>query len=184
MKKIAVPAYLLLFAAPLVGGCTMTPRTPMDPNTTVTPLSLTAPPIYALLGFRRELKLNSDQVVMLDSIAGSVQRENAARVADLQKYSRERQRQPGFFDLLPEAVPLFEEIRSSYREVGEAVKDLLDREQQTTVCRLFDRDRQSRLAARGSAPRVQRSEEVEAILNPAPWTWCDVPAAVASGSPA
>jgi hypothetical protein len=184
MKKIAVPAYLLLFAAPLVAGCTLTPRTPMDPNTTVTPLSLTAPPIYALLGFRRELDLSSEQIMMLDSIAESVQRQNAERVADLQKNSRERQRQPGFYDLLPGAVPIFEEIRSSYREAGDAVKELLDREQQSTVCRLFDRERQGRLAARGGAPRVQRSEQIDAILNPAPWTWCDVPAAVASAPPA
>jgi len=183
MKKIAVPAYLLLFAAPLVAGCSLTPRTPMDPNTTVTPLSLTAPPIYALLGFRRELELSSGQIMILDSIAESVQRENVERVADLQKNSRERQRQPGFYDLLPEAVPLFEEIRSSYREAGEAVKELLDREQQATVCRLFDRERQSRYVARGSALRGQRSEEIDAILNPVPWTWCEVPAVVASGRP-
>jgi hypothetical protein len=180
MKKIAPTAYLLLLTAPLFAACAVNPRVPMDPNTTVTPLSLSPPPIYALLGFRRELDLTSDQIAALDDLAQNVQAENADLLKSLQAQSRERQRQPGFYNLLPQGIPLLEEVRENYREAGEAVLRVLEPEQRTTVCRLFGPDRASRFASRaGAAP------EIDPLTNPVAWAWCattpgGAPPAVAS----
>jgi hypothetical protein len=167
MKKTAPAVYLLLLTAPLFAACSLNPRVPMDPNTTITPLSVSAPPIYALLGFRRELDLTSDQIAALDELAQKVQAENADLLKGLQANSRERQRQPGYYDLLPQGIALLEEVRENYREAAEAVLAVLDDEQERTVCRLFRPDRVGRFASGGGA-----AAEVDPLRNPAAWEWC------------
>jgi hypothetical protein len=177
MKKIAPAAYLLLLTAPLFAACALNPRVPMDPDTTITPLSISAPPIYALLGFRRELDLTSEQIAALDELAQNVQADNADLLKGLRANSRERQRQPGFYDLLPEGIPLLEEVRENYRQAGEAVLAVLDDEQQTTACRLFRPDRVGRFASRAGA-----AAEIDPLTNPEAWSWCasTAPEAVAT----
>jgi len=174
MKKISPATYALLTVLPLFAACASSPRVPMDPNTTVTPISVAPPPVYALLGFRRELELTSLQVMVLDSIGQAVQEKNSLLVREIRARSRERQRQPGFYDIEPGAIPILEELRTNQRIAGEAVAELLEEEQRATVCSLFDRSREERFASRGSmAPRPSRhGEEAEAIQNPAAWSWC------------
>jgi hypothetical protein len=176
MKITHLPALLVLLAVvPIVGACAANPGSATDPVPLVTPLSLEPPPIYALLGYRRELELTSEQVTSLDRIAQGIQEENRPLVRELQGAARERSRQPGVLIVdSPEAERILEEIRANQRKAGDAVAELLDEDQRATVCRLWTRDE----AVRGrGAERAQRDATTDGSgrgpLARAGWPWCE-----------
>jgi hypothetical protein len=178
-SKIAIVLGLTLIA-PLVAACGGgAPRAGIDPNTFVTPLTLEPPPIYALLGFRRDLELSSEQVAALDSIAQAAQEEIRPLVRELQDHGRERPRQPGTIDVGTAGQPVLEEIREKQRRTVEAVAEVLSEQQRETVCRLFDRSRTgSRAQPRGSAGAAHDDAQSRGMPVPVGWHWCSGSGAV------
>jgi hypothetical protein len=51
----------------------------------VSPLTLEPPPIYALLGYRTDLELTSEQVAALDSVAEEARDESAPLLRELEE---------------------------------------------------------------------------------------------------
>jgi hypothetical protein len=141
----------------------------------VTPLTVGPPPIYALLGYRNELSLTSDQVTALDSIAQTAQEENRTLVEELQATSRERARQPGFFELTAEGEAVLERIRANQRRAVDGVADLLSEEQQATVCRLFQPGRRNPSARQPPAARAaaDTAQARRGPQGPPGWHWCE-----------
>jgi hypothetical protein len=171
MKKITAGFWLLSLTVPFLAGCGGQAAQGTQPANIVTPLTLSPPPIYALLGFRRELDLTSHQVAALDSIAQTVEDENRPLVRDLQAQSRDRARQAGVFEINPVTEPILEEIRANQRRAGEGVAALLNEEQQQTVCRLFDRSSQ-RPGGRPQQAAPARQTAGPAATRPVGWHWC------------
>jgi hypothetical protein len=173
-KTIYRPALLLAAIAPFAAACATGGGLPNDATAVVTPLTLEPPPIYALLGYRRELELTSEQVAALDAVAQEVQDENRPLVRELHERTRERSRQPGLMIVTAEGEPVLDEIRANQRRAGEAVAGILDEDQRSTVCELFARNRPGAAASnRGqtravadAAPRDPR------MMQPAGWYWC------------
>jgi hypothetical protein len=181
MRQLLGSALLLTMVVPLASGCAANSGLPNNGMAMVTPLSLEPPPIYALLGYRRDLDLTSDQVAALDAIAQEVQEENRPLVRELQENSRERARQPGIMVVTPEGEPILDEIRANQRRAGEAVAALLDEEQRATVCRLFDRNRPGTRGApaRPAAAQATAGSPDRREFDPIGWYWCAEPAIVA-----
>ena len=68
MKHIMHVSALVL----AIAACSSGPRGPGDSDGAFSPLTLEPPPVYALLGYRADLDLTSQQVAALDSIAEAV----------------------------------------------------------------------------------------------------------------
>lgn len=162
-------------ALPLLAACGGGARSSLDSDRFVTPLALEPPPIYALLGYSRDLGLTSEQITALDSIAQSAREESRPLVAQLRTTARERS--PGFFEITPEAQPVLEEIRAQQMRSREAVGEVLSEEQAQTACRLFQRDRErarGRTAARAPQTPARASGMLDQPRGAAAWPWCEV----------
>lgn len=170
-KTIFGPALLIGALAPLAAACATGGGLPNDATSVVTPLTLEPPPIYALLGYRRELELTSEQVAALDAIAQEVQDDNRPLVRELQEATRERSRQPGLMIVTSDGEPILEEIRANQRKAGEAVAEVLDETQRAAVCELFDRTRNGARRSSGAARTANVTRDPR-VMQPAGWYWC------------
>lgn len=154
----------------LLAGCGPGPAPAGSPEV-ITPLTLEPPPIYALLGYRQDLSLTSEQVTALDSIARAT-RERTSPLADSLQRAARRTR-TGIIRLDESTAPVLERIREGHREAVEAVREVLTDEQEATTCRLFAQ------ARRGTAPPGQpaaRRPPPDSLAGAAAaarvWSWC------------
>jgi hypothetical protein len=159
------------FSACAGGGSQEAPAPEPDPF--VTRVMLEPPPIYAIIGYRRELDLTSEQVSALDSVAQSVQERNRPLVQQLMAASRERPRQPGTLEVSVAGESVLEQIRGNQREASESVESLLTDDQKASVCRLFDPAERRGTAERRPQERGRgRDSRRAARARPAVWHWC------------
>jgi hypothetical protein len=174
MNRSRTLPFLAVLGMAVLTACG-SPRSAPPAGSMITPLSLGPPPIYALLGYRQELALTSEQVAALDSIAQSAQEQNRPLISQLQAASRERARQPGFFEVTPEAQPILDEIRANQRGAADAVAELLTEDQRGTVCRVFDPTRRSPNARARQPARTVANDTVQARMmgGPTGWHWCN-----------
>jgi hypothetical protein len=173
---------LLVLVAGLAACATAESAGPVA--TLVTPVSLTPPPIYSLLGYRAELDLTSEQVIALDSIAQRTQRENAALVQELRQLSVDRSRGgPVVLQVQPEGVPVLERIRESNRGALQEVETVLTAEQQEASCRVARQSRGRDVRSERARQEAQRQQSRRAPgVVPADtlmggmrgriWPWC------------
>jgi hypothetical protein len=191
MDMIKYFAPLPLFLLVACGGPAQPAAAPAPIDDAVPAVALEPPPVYALIGHREALNLDSEQVMALDSIGQHVHAANQAQmraVGDL----RQEFRTPSGRDARPgEIVPatdrgreLLATIRRNNVEAAEGVRNLLSEEQRVRTCEIFrDRERERaqradaarRAPARGAAPRTDR-----AAMQPI-WPWCGPDDAVANG---
>lgn len=175
MRKLAVCALLAVAAC----GRGIDPN---DPTAMVPPLALEPPPIYALLGYRSDLELTSEQVSALDSIAQAVDDSTRAAVAELRRASSENSRYRGMVPITDESRPLLNQVREHHRRAALAVQEVLDEEQEAEVCRLYEPDRAERERMRGreGIRRAQGDDRIRArlgadslLMTPRSfWSWC------------
>lgn len=152
-------------------GCGPSPQQFPSPDASV--VLMGSPPIYALLGYREELRLEPNQISALDSIAQQLQREEAPLVEGSRPSRRTRSNRPPLAD--KEEISQFQALQASRERAVQGVRKVLNPEQQTEVCTRFresaaeDRDRRS--ATPG--PRG-RSGDTRARLpsGEAIWPWC------------
>ncbi len=161
---------LVLAALVATVSCGSSGSLPSNTLAVVTPLTLTPPPIYSLLGFRVDLRLTSTQIAALDSIAQRVEEENRALIDELQRTSEPRRRQTGALVVTRDGEPLLAAIRSNQREAGDAVGAILDEQQRTTVCRLFERP--DRRGQEGRRTSVDSDSVQSGLQQPVGWAWC------------
>ena len=169
---------MLLLIAGAIGlsACGGSAGLPRDAVALVTPLSLGPPPIYALIGYRQELELTSEQIAALDEIAQRLEEENEPLIEELQKNTRQS-RSRGQLVVRTEGEELLKQIRENQRKAVEEVEALLTEEQKAEVCRLYgerrgggdraaDRERASRRVANRDTAAENR------VVRPIGWQWC------------
>jgi len=157
-----------------MAACSGGPRSFEQMDGFVTPLSVEPPPIYALMGFRAELGLSSEQVAGLDEIAIEVQDLNRPHLDDLQQNVRRASREPGVFRVTPETEPVVEEIRTNNLRASEAVAGLLTEAQRAEVCDLFQRGQLARRRGSANAEPVRADSVAPAAARTRStiWHWC------------
>jgi hypothetical protein len=156
-----------------IAACSSGQRGSGDGDDGFSPLSLEPPPVYALLGYRADLDLTSEQVAALDSIAESAREESAPLLRELEERTGGGQRR-AMTRIDPEDEPLVAEIRESQLRVSESVANVLTEEQRGIVCRLYERTRPT-MGERGrpSPPSDSAdSASVRAGGALAIWHWC------------
>ena len=179
-RAYAVLCLLLVGCGP-TGG----PGPDSGPAAAVTPLTLEPPPIYALLGYRAELELESEQVTRLDSLANWVREENARLVDSLRSAGSQAAQNRRAMVVDESTEGLLEQVRANNRRAGEAVGEVLTEEQRATVCRLYERGRRGEAARREERARERDRREPEADSTAVPlrgsrlWPWCTGTAAPA-----
>jgi hypothetical protein len=164
-----------LWVLVLVGAtaCASGGRLPSDTVAVVTPLALGPPPIYALVGYREELKLTSEQITALDAIAQEVEEQNLPLIEELRTKSSERSRSAGQLVVGPDGAELLNQIKANQQEAAEAVEAVLVEEQRTEVCKLYERPGDERPASRQAPPRASRdSTSANLVMRPITWPWC------------
>lgn len=178
-----------LIISTLFGGCVSATTGGGAPEAegVVNTASLDPPPIYALLGYRAELGLNSTQIAKLDSIAEAARLENQRLVRELMQRSEGGTRQRGVVRPGPEGQPVLDEIRRAQRQTSEAVADLLTPDQREEICGLFDRTRprpgegqpagmaggRGRPTPGEPPPMSNAPDTPRTGARPAgPWSWC------------
>lgn len=158
----------------LLAGCAPA-SDPADAPGVVTPLTLSPPPVYALLGYRQELSLTSEQISALDAVAERVRDRNAPLVDSLRSLGDRGGR--GFITIDARTEPILERVRESNRVAAEEVREVLSEEQESTTCRLFAESRRRGMEGRapGRRPRggmmpdsAARGPGVGALA----WPWC------------
>lgn len=163
-RKILSTLLLLLAGCAPAAGPAETPGV-------VTPLELEPPPIYALLGYRRELSLTSEQIAALDAIAERVRERNAPLVDSLESVGDRGGR--GFIAIDERTEPILERIRESHREAMEEVGEVLTDEQEGTTCRLFDQARDPESdRRRPRSPGGAAADSAARGLGARVWAWC------------
>lgn len=110
-----------------------------------------APPIYALLGYRDQLQLTSEQVIALDTIARRMEEATAPL----------RQHLPRAGEQAAVPTEVVAQITANRRRAAEGVHEVLTPEQREQVCRLFSADRTA------GPPR-----QGEPTVTPPQWFWC------------
>jgi hypothetical protein len=170
MKKTLWSALLLLAA------CGPAPD-PADSPRVISPLTLEPPPIYALLGYRQQLSLESSQVATLDSIAEGVRRDNAPLIDSLQAVGRARGgRYSGMLAVDDQTQPVLDRIRENHQRAVDRVREVLTPEQQATTCRLFNESRQrtaDEAQRRRPGPRAGIApDSVAGGMSGRVWSWC------------
>lgn len=175
MSKKFLAGLLLILSA-----CASAPDPDAEALEFITPLTLEPPPIYSLLGYRDQLRLESQQVSALDSIAQSNRDVNAPLIDSLRAVGREQGgRYSGMMAIDSATQPLLERIRENNRQAVARVGEVLTPEQQATACRLFneapDRRRQAQQDAGRRPPRRGRGTAEDSIsggVGARVWTWC------------
>jgi hypothetical protein len=181
-----------LFVLLAAAGCSARPAANAGGSTanmrlTVAPLALEPPPVYALIGYRDKLKLTSQQVTTLDSIATGVRAENGVLIDSLQAKGITNNRAPGLLQVNPSERPLLEQIRANNKGVLDRVAAVLTPEQETEVCTLYEvdqRDSQNNRPRR-SSPAMdpygrslpQRPDSSLVVRGFSVWPWCQASAA-------
>lgn len=149
-------------------------------RTMVLPLALEPPPVYALIGYRDRLELTSEQVTALDSTAQAVRDENAPLIDELEEKAFTSTRAPGILQVNPPERPLLEKIRGNNRAALERVAAVLNPEQKTEVCELYEEDRSDRrdrerrtdARRRGTGPGRGALTDSTMIRGFSVWPWC------------
>jgi hypothetical protein len=182
-------AFALLF---VLAGCGPV-QDPVNAPRAIPPTALEPPPVYSLLGFRQEIGLSSQQVTALDSVAESVRRGNAPIVQQLRERNPARAEQRGFIVVDSAAQPLLEQLRENNRSAVAAVGEILNPQQRTAACRIFDQSRRDRMTRQSRQAQEAREREarsrarVNRIETDAPgggpWTWCTPTVPASSTSP-
>lgn len=166
-----IPSTLLC----LLAGCAPA-AAPGDAPRAITPLTLEPPPIYALLGYRQELSLTSEQIAALDAIAREVRDRNSPLVDSLRSVGDRSGR--GFIAVDERSEPLLERVRENHRSAIEEVREVLTEEQEGATCRLFGEAQSRRLQERGQARRTRSRGGIEMPdsagrgFEGRVWTWC------------
>jgi hypothetical protein len=185
---------VLLFVTLVMAGCSARPAANAGGSTanmrlTVAPLALEPPPVYALIGYRDKLKLTSEQVTTLDSIATGVRAQNATLIDSLQAKGITNNRAPGLLQINPTERPLLEQIRTNNKDVLDRVAGVLSPEQETEVCTLYEVDqrdtrgpggqrRQPALDPYGRTnPAALRADSSLVVRGFSVWPWCQNSAA-------
>ncbi|MBW3629210.1 MAG: hypothetical protein KY464_07930 [Gemmatimonadetes bacterium] len=177
--------FIVLAALAVAVGCTARPaqergQPPANMRLTVIPLALEPPPVYALIGYRDRLDLTSQQVTTLDSLATAVRDENGALVDSLEARAIINNRQPGVLQVNPSERPILDRIRANNRGVIDRVAELLNPEQETAVCELYEQDIRE---ANRRRPRQQidpwsnrtrdtRADTAHIVRGFSVWPWC------------
>jgi hypothetical protein len=168
MLKNTVPLILVL----VVAACGSAPpaAAPLPDGAPVAE-RVQPPPVHALLGFREELNLTSEQIAALDSIGQAVfAAGDTIRAEMLERHAQQRGRRdtrttPAFIESLAA-------LSEHSRQAQEAVQELLTDEQEARVCQLFEGDH--RRAA--PAPRARQNRNGRAVPVPRAsarvWSWC------------
>ncbi|MDR0786260.1 MAG: hypothetical protein LBG44_00090 [Gemmatimonadota bacterium] len=160
---------------------------PANSVAVATPLSLEGPSIYSLLGFRNDLKLTSEQVVSLDSIAIAIREENRDLIAELREVDGKGNSIGQPIVVTEEGRPILEAIRENHRGAVAAVRELLDETQRNQVCDIVARPGQARgrsgrpagpenRAPDGGAPRGEARDSLDErsrLSRPVSWDWCE-----------
>lgn len=165
---------ILLFLLSLLAACASASPEPADVPRAITPLTLEPPPVYALLGYRQELKLESAQIAALDSIAQRVRDLNAPLADSLRRVGRDRGGR-GWYEVDAQTEPLLERIRANNREAVDEVREVLTETQRATACRLFDQSRERRSERqREGGRREMRGMMTDSLagVGGRVWTWC------------
>jgi Spy/CpxP family protein refolding chaperone len=174
MKLKLLLVTVLVSAACGGGAPRQQPAPAAGPEAFVQPTHL---PIYALLGFRQELNLTSQQVEALDSIAQQLQERNRGPAQRLPA--------PGAYDPRVEIdTAAVREIRTNRQVAAEAVRDVLSPEQQQRVCEIYARRQTQLRDGRGAPPAARqqprRAGQGRAAQQPVrvgpTWPWCSPPA--------
>lgn len=150
--------------------------------TLVTPLGLEPPPIYALLGFRDKIELNSAQINALDSIAIYTHDQNEPLIRTLRDSSSAPRNRAGMI-VAGEQQSILGKIRTNNKQAATSVAELLTPEQEEAVCTVFEDARQERMDrlhdAVGNRNRNRRRGEVSGeaadsilALGLNVWPWC------------
>ncbi|CAN5843154.1 hypothetical protein BH23GEM8_BH23GEM8_14640 [soil metagenome] len=182
-------AFALLF---VLAGCGAV-QDPASAPRAVTPIALEPPPVYSLIGFRQEIGLSSQQVSALDSVAEGVRSENAPLVQQLRDRNTARAEQRGFIVVDSAGQPILEQLRENNRSAVAAVGEILNPQQRTTACRLFDQSRRDRMTRQGRQAQEARAREARTRARVdqidtgtaagGPWTWCTPAVPASSTSP-
>lgn len=147
---------------------------PADAPGIITPLTLEPPPIYALLGYRQDLSLESRQIAALDSIAERIRERNAPLIDSLQSMGDRGGR--GFIQIDERTEPLLERIRENHRGAMAEVREVLTEEQESTTCRLFSEARSRRIQEGRARPRTRTPgtmpDSAARGRGGVVWTWC------------
>ena len=177
--------FIVLAALVVAVGCTARPaqepgQPPANMRLTVIPLALEPPPVYALIGYRDRLDLTSQQVTTLDSLATSVRDENGALVDSLEARAIINNRQPGVLQVNPSERPILDRIRANNRTVIDRVAELLNPEQETAVCELYEQDIREANRRRprpqndpwSNRTRDMRADSSLIVRGFSVWPWC------------
>lgn len=177
--------FIVLAALAVAVGCTARPaqepdQPPANMRLTVVPLALEPPPVYALIGYRDRLDLTSQQVTTLDSLATAVRDENGALVDSLETRAIVNNRQPGVLQVNPSERPILDRIRANNRTVIDRVAELLNAEQETAVCELYEEDIREANRRRPRTPvdpwnnrtRDTRADSALVVRGFSVWPWC------------
>lgn len=139
------------------------------------------PSIYGLLGHRERLALESDQVVMLDSIARRLSAANDSLRHQLREaWGGDRPRTGA---ALQRGRPFLERISENNQGAGQLIQQLLNEDQRRIACEIAEEERAREERRQGPAPppwmrgdrrRVGR-DTVPSVLLRSGWPWCAVP---------
>jgi hypothetical protein len=173
MKIKSIALVSIMVVAPLVacgpsGSARPQPAAPAPGA--VTAERVQPPPVHALLGYREELELTSEQVEAIDSIGQwlfSSGDEMRARLREVQA-SRPPRGDP---QATTATLSMLTSLRDRNREATEGVQALLTDEQEAKVCELFREDR-SRSASREPPARARRPAGYTPGPLPPVWSWC------------
>lgn len=165
MVKVISFAIVVLLSA----GCA-SPQPQVEPEETErTVLRVQAPPVYALLGEREELRLTSEQVAAVDSIGRWLYAANAPHLQVLNGAPGERT--VAEEDTL---IALLEAIHVNNTAAGAAIQELLNDTQEAQVCEMFAESREDE-EERDTREMRRREAFADSIMGALTvWPWCSV----------
>jgi hypothetical protein len=171
MLKNTLP-FALVLAVAACGGSPPPAATPLPEGALIVTERVQPPPVHALLGYRTELNLSSEQVAALDSIGQAIfAAGDTVRTQMMERQAQQRGRRDtrGTPALIESLTALSEQNRLAQ----EAVQEVLTDEQEARVCQLFERDRNRRAAP---APRARQDRSGRTVQLPPMatrvWSWC------------
>jgi hypothetical protein len=141
--KTRIPfAFAAVLALAACGG----PQRDPQPRTMAAYRGAQMPSVYALLGRREQLKLTSQQVTAIDSIAEALSDTNRVLTTQLRQVSGSRPggpvRRPRSEEQEDRFVPVLERIGENNRRAQEAIGRVLTAEQRDTLCAEQGRQRE------------------------------------------
>ncbi len=161
MVKLIASSMVILLSV----GCAAPQPQPEPEDRDRTVLRVQAPPVYALLGEREELRLTSEQVATIDSIGRWLHEANAPHLLTLNGAPGERT--VAEEDTL---LALLEEIHENNSSAGAAIEDLLNDTQEAQVCEMFAEDLEEERETREMRRREAHTDSIIGALTV--WPWC------------